>query len=333
MKKLIIILVVILVIGILGAAIVAGLSDFNFRNVFDGNNYDRSDEVTKDISESKSASINNIDDIEFIGVAEKVNVYLTDDNEVKVDFYGKYTSNNRYYPELKMTKSDGKVKFKVEYPKSGWGIFNFNFNFFVRSELYVDIYLPEDFNDDFSVSTVSASVNAPEMTLGRMNINTVSGKIFVESFEGDSLKLESVSGKLEFSAICNDVNANSVSGRIETDLMKTETAFIQTTSGKIVTSNTSGKLNYESVSGDIEIDIDNLEKDIYIDTVSGSVTLIIDENEDFSVDYNTVSGDFSSEVSLILDNTKGKDVEGYKGNRDIEIRVETVSGDMEIISR
>ena len=124
--------------------------------------------------------------------------------------------------------------------------------------------------------------------LRRLSVDTVSSKCVVSDQIADKLYINTVSGKIEADGDFKEIQADSVSGRVDI------------------------------VCGILPDDMD-------IDTVSGGVHLTLPENDGFSVEFDSVSGDLKSELAL----SRSDERYTYK-NGGPDFAVDTVSGDLNI---
>lgn len=150
-----------------------------------------------------------------------------------------------------------------------------------------------------------------DMTLSDVTIDTVSANIHIEDIQASSqFDLATVSGNIDGVGMTADnIDAETVSGEISW------------TDGSFKT------VDAESVSGDIKASFATMPSDIKVETVSGSMTLGLPENEGFKVDYDKVSGDFDCEFNVKLN----KNMAMYKNGAN-KIKMDTVSGDMNILA-
>ncbi len=138
------------------------------------------------------------------------------------------------------------------------------------------LMVPKQGNYDIEVNTVSASVyvNAPDMELNEMSVNTVSGNVEINSIIRDELSVATVSGdvSVKTSDSVNPSEIETVSGNVKLEL-PSDTSFV---------------VEYNTVSGNIESDFQTTQKGnqlihsagvgstttyIEVDTVSGNLSL------------------------------------------------------------
>jgi len=74
---------------------------------------------------------------------------------------------------------------------------------------------------------------------------------------------------------------------------------IETISGGVSFTGSFKFLNYESISGNLDAYPNDFPTEINAESISGRLKLTLNENRSFSVKFNTVSGDFLSEIDTI----------------------------------
>lgn len=209
------------------------------------------------------------------------------------------------------------------------------------------VYLPKDVYDSIEISTVSAeitvtdvacdefeadttsgSISAAELSATEIDVSTISGTVSlsVSEKDADSIELDSTSGDLNlYISSCRRLVANTVSGKIHvTADGNLYEADLDTTSGEIICQG--GKIVYTStVSGLIQLAPSESYEKCEADSTSGDVILYLSDNVGFELNFDSVSGDYSSELPLTKDG--GKLV---YDNENAKIEVDTVSGDLSI---
>lgn len=160
-----------------------------------------------------------------------------------------------------------------------------------------------------SVSTASGYISLAECYLQRAELQTISGDVSLSGVYGSELDVSTTSGYVSGDAYCVGVGAETISGNVRlTTWENTETVGISTTSGDVWCSLANTAI-----------------RSVGVGTTSGDVSLSIPWNIGFSLEYSTVSGDLANSFDMVRQN--GKDV--YNGGG-CEIRVDTVSGDLDI---
>lgn len=315
MKGFIIALVAILVISLMvcgGIVIIYG-NDFLNGNMnlqigdwkdlaFDFGKYE-----TYEINETKVSEAVDYDKVTASSVVADIEVIKWDQNEFKATFIGEISTRGEK-PYLKMTSNASSLSFEVKYPDLGKNISNFSSNL----KLYV--YVPENYDGDFSFNSVSGSINLSSFdTLEQISMNSVSGELSIRDVTGKELNASTVSGTLDFR---------------ETYF---ESATLSTTSGEISLSGNPGKLNANTVSGDVTLTIYELDRDIKIDTISGNSELYLDKDVSAEITLSSVSGNYKTSMPIsIISSRKGHVTFTLGDHPTASIEMTSVSGSISV---
>lgn len=173
------------------------------------------------------------------------------------------------------------------------------------------IKLPADFQlKELSIETSSGSITSDNLEISAedLSIETTSGAVNLSEFIGKSMKIESTSGKIETNSVFSDkLIISSTSGRIESRNISADT------------------LKLSSTSGSIEAEIQKIAKNAKIETVSGSITLSLKKDSDFTLSYDTVTGSFNSDFGKL-----DKEIKSKYNNGTADISLNTVTGSIKI---
>ncbi|MGA8112076.1 MAG: DUF4097 family beta strand repeat-containing protein [Actinocatenispora sp.] len=151
-----------------------------------------------------------------------------------------------------------------------------------------------------AIGNASGNVHADQVS-GDVAVNTASGDVQLGQI-GGSLKITSASGDLTVDFVGGDVVGNSASG--------------DTTLGR-----TQGSVKLHSASGDVRIGSARGGK-IKASTASGDVAVGVPAGTGVWLDLNTASGTTSSDLTV--------GGETPLSGHDLELRVSTASGDIEV---
>ncbi len=192
------------------------------------------------------------------------------------------------------------------------------------------IKIPKEFKSyDFEINSESADIVFDNISASEIEIETASGNTKIDGGNYKEISISSVSGELSIkdAAISNLLYAELVSGAANVKLSSPIlNADIQTVSGKIkLISERVSDLELETTSGSIDARLNAIGPDTKFESVSGNIGLTLKKNTSFSLEFDTVSGKFDSDIAT----TKKGDTyiagDGYP-----EIEVETVSGKLDI---
>ena len=157
----------------------------------------------------------------------------------------------------------------------------------LKKNLYITV--PQDWEcKELEIDAASATVQGEYLTIRELASSTASGTHTFTNCQVGTMKMETVSGNFSFS------------GTLE-------------------------KLDFNGVSAQLDLVLTNEPKSIKLESVSGDLNLTLPEGCGFTLDKDTVSGRFSSELATTEEN--GKIVHGDGG---CEIEVEGVSSSVYI---
>ena len=177
-------------------------------------------------------------------------------------------------------------------------------------EKELTLQLPERLLESLEVDTVSARVNLEDLKMEDLELDTVSGAVHLRDCQvSDRARVDTTSGfvKAALTGALREWKADTVSGSVELIVPEVKAFDVNTTSGSV-------SLTAESAP-----------KDLDVDSVSGSVTLCLPADGDFTLDFDTVSGSFSSDLAF---KTEGSRRIFGRGTGDYSI--DTTSGSVNI---
>jgi len=240
-RKIVIWLVVIAVVSLTIAAIAFFSTEnymvsFRDRNNFEGNSID----------EVKTFGIDQLKEIYIHSVSSDVSVFSTDEEDIKINFYGRSTlRSEKALPKLITNFEGSKLKIEIEYPKV----------LFYNANVVLDVYIPQDYRDNVIIDAVSADVDISNLDLNNFQCKTVSGDLRIKFLGSNSLTLKTTSGEVNIMDFTGNLKADSVSGDINV-------------SYRIFDNN----IDVKTISGEVKIDLpQNAEFYLKTNTVSGEV--------------------------------------------------------------
>jgi lia operon protein LiaG len=280
-QKMVIWLVVIAAIS-LTIATIAFFSTENYMiNFRDRNNYEGNS-----IDEVRAFNIYQLKEIYIHSVSSDVSVFSTDEENIKIHFYGRSATalkSEKALPKLITNLEGSKLKIEIEYPKTSFS--------WAAADVLLDIYIPRDYRDNVIIDAVSADVDISNLDINNFQCKTVSGDLKIKSLGSDNLTLKTTSGDVNIMDFTGNLKADSVSGDINVRY-------------RVFDNN----IDVKTISGKVKIDLpQNAEFYLKTNTVSGEVVIkfpikIISFNKmnqlegavgtgDNSIIIDTVSGD------------------------------------------
>lgn len=175
-------------------------------------------------------------------------------------------------------------------------------------------------------------VSVPKQYAGIMNVKTVSGNIELGSFSLEKIKLDTVSGGISITQLTTkEASVETVSGDLTGGGLFASQASLSTISGALKLDSFTGQLKLHSVSGDSEIRYKEFTGPCQINTTSGKMKIALPETSNFTLNFESVSGNYTSDFPITVTNSDHKhQIQGNVGSGGPEISVESVSGDLEL---
>ena len=244
---------------------------FRDRNNFEGNSID----------EVRTFGIDQLKEIYIHSVSSDVSVFSTDEEDIKIHFYGRSAfKSDKALPKLITNLEGSKLKIEIEYPKV----------LFYNANVVLDVYIPQDYRENIIIDTASADVDISNLDINNFQCKTASGDLRIESLGSDNLTLNTASGDVDIVDFSGNLKADLVSGDIDV--------------GYRVFDN---NVDIKTLSGKVKIDLpQNAEFYLKTNTVSGEVVAkfpitIISFNKMNQLEGTVGTGD----NSIIIDTVSG----------------------------
>jgi DUF4097 and DUF4098 domain-containing protein YvlB len=194
----------------------------------------------------------------------------------------------------------------------------------------LNIRVPKGAHLDIDV--VSAPVSIDGTDGGKIDINTVSGRVRANA-RTPSLSVDSVSGSIDMAGIAQKADLQTVSGDIVAPSVGGE-LDAQTVSGRItIGGGPFQKASVSTVSGDVQLTGDLANNgSLDVDTMSGDVQLQVPSTLSAKITATSFSGDLRSDYGSAskVEDGPGKELKTVAGSGHGKINVETFSGDVRI---
>ncbi len=316
--KVVLIVTAVLVVCIIGAAVTFGImynssGPLNWKGVFTSNTIDLDESADIDLSGVERLNIENVSGRIFVKTGEP-HATLT----------GRIMTNTDQEEFLSVENEGGTLTVKSAldtiYPH------------YISGDMVLTVYLPEDMALDTSVSSASASTEIGGIRFGSLSVNSASGAVDIRDCAGSALKINVTSGgvqagNLEF----DNVDVYCTSGSVTVDGV----------SGSVKAGSTSGAVRVANVMGSVEIGNTSGSatviqpqtgiQPIRVNSISGSIKVVLNPEAAFDLDVNTTSGGFSSDFDITVSgklskNVVGEDLSGKVNGGGTIVELSTVSG-------
>jgi hypothetical protein len=148
--------------------------------------------------------------------------------------------------------------------------------------------------------------------------------------------VRSVSGDLMLDDVTADVSAQTVSGDLETRGLRGALEFKSVSGDLTVVEGAIPRVFAETVSGEMTLDLDEqASARLHLVSVSGDVTLRLPDDASLEVEIQTMSGELDSAFDgVVRQRTPGcRILSGRVGSGEGALRAKTVSGDVTLLRR
>lgn len=163
--------------------------------------------------------------------------------------------------------------------------------FVLAETVRLDIYIPSNFYETIILKSTSGDISVEELNVDKLEMKTISG----------------------------DIDGNN---------MLTNSSKLETTSGDMMLRGFEGELKVKTISGALFVEYNELSGAALISSTSGDIELKIPEGSALSSTFDSVSGDFHTNIAL----TKMGNVSS-SGEDGTDIRVKTVSGNYKLFKK
>ena len=276
------------------------------------------------IDQSGESDIVGVSSIRIGTVSSPIHIEPAEGDTLTAHLTGTFSANREdAEPKLIVKKSGSSLTVEVKYPHF-YGLFS-------NADMELTVSLPAEYAGELSLETSSAyAESSMPLVLERFSFESVSGEMNIWDITAKEADISTTSGRVNTEIKgCETFEFNSVSGDIEADI-EAASVHAATTSGRIVLGGLTGGFAAESISGDISADFAALTEDVKVDNTSGSVSLTVPGDSGFSLEYDTTSGSFHSDLPVTMTESSPTNIEGSVGEGGPIVRVNTISGGLTI---
>lgn len=272
----------------------------------------------------------------------EVEIKSWDKNEVKVT--GELDDDAEGY---QFEESNGRVVFKVYMPQQRWGSWKSdagsNLTFWlpkqndVRFEGVNTNVKVNDVHGGSRINTVNGDIEASSLTK-RVSLETVNGKIFSTKLEG-KIKLMTVNGEIEDRDSQGELEIEAVNGDINTATDAAELSVNNVNGDMDLNLRNIKELEINTVNGDLDVELRTQRNaKIYISTVGGDANLTFDKSFAGTINVEAHSGgDITNKINGQRPKKErygpGESLRLNIGSEPIEVEIDTVSGDIKLMTK
>jgi DUF4097 and DUF4098 domain-containing protein YvlB len=272
--------------------------------------------LSKDIRPNAKVSIDN--------VKGEVTVTAWDKNQIQVS--GSLGDGAR---PLEIEGSEGNVEIHVDSDSKEHSVFSWGSDTRMQPTV-LNVRVPKAVSVE--VNVVSAPVSIDGLDGGKIEINSVSGRIR-GNLRSPDINMQTVSGSIDLAGSATKADLQTVSGDIIAPSV-TERVEAQTVSGRMTIGGGPWKqANFSTVSGDTQINGGpSHDGKIDVDSMSGDVQLQLPSDVSAKLEASTFSGSIRSDFGNPSngEDGPGKQLKTTIGAGTGHIHVESFSGDVKL---
>lgn len=273
------------------------------RNLFSGNEISFNLGSGVDVEEDLSYSMDNKNMILLDTKIGDLEVNGYDGDEIRLLVEGSVPER---YLERYLKVEESVDELKIYFYKD---ISNLNFSFGNNYDLDIELLVPEEYLGNVHFENVSGDITLEDIFAKEVHVENISGDIVLEAGDHDKVTFNNISGQFISYSSIKVLEGESVSG-------------------KITATEVNDSFKLDSVSGSVNIGAKTLLRDAEIGTISGSVTVEIEDLDDLSYDLSSVSGKITVDTSEGI-NQSSQSLERNVNNT-LKLDVSTVSGKIDI---
>ena len=196
------------------------------------------------------------------------------------------------------------------------------------STLYIK-YCKSDLKDNnLPIKDLTISIPS-EYLLDEIDVDSISSFVKVDGIASRSFECNTISGAIQLSNsdISHKIAIETTSGNIDVDnLSYLDSADISTISGTIsIDTKMIYKAEIDTTSGNAFIDVEEEFNEFEFESISGNLDLILPQSLSCTLEFESVSGDFSTNHPASINGKKY-----VFGTGENDYNIESVSGDVRI---
>ena len=261
---------------------------------------------------NETISTSGLNTIRVNWVAGDVTIIPHDGNDVKIEEFAQRELRDNEQMRVTIDGASLSIDFR------GKGTFRGNMP---RKNL--EVLVPRTLSENLTnltVNSTSGNIKVDDFKADTVKIISVSAGIRVSGINANNVELNTTSGAITASAIrAGKLGTSSVSGAVNLSDTVATAVDCSTTSGATYLSGEFEKVDVSSVSGSTVIKSATVPGGVNVSSVSGAIDLHIPDTGTITVSHSAVSGRFSSEVPVTMQNGGTYSFSSVSGNTNIHL--------------
>ncbi len=234
--------------------------------------------------------------------------------------------------KLKLSCSGGTLKIK-------WKDELISLSLFQNGRKNLTVEVPEEVAEgleELECTTASGKITASGFTARVMDFTSTSGELDLSGLSGEEGEISSASGAvtLKNAALSGRLAATTTSGSLKLEEVRSEETELESVSGAVSYSGKASRFKADSISAAVRAEFTDCPEKVEMESVSGSLTVAIPENDGFEVKYDSISGKFSSDFPFTTaDSSSVRSGRALYSSGKASFQFSTTSGDMLVLKR
>lgn len=184
--------------------------------------------------------------------------------------------------------------------------------------------------------TEAVLIKIPSSYAKNLSINFRVGSLDLSGVNLETLAITSVSSDLNLiNTTCNSANISTTDGNITLNNITSKDLSVDTINGEIYSTTLKGNINLKTISGNIFADLSNEVTNGNFNSTNGDISLSLANDNNFTVDYTTIDGEFDQSSASSLSTTGNYNITSNNRNSKIvmgtgavPISITTINGDL-----
>jgi len=155
-----------------------------------------------------------------------------------------------------------------------------------------------------AIDSTSGSVTVADALAESIEIGSISGQVRVSGSSAKAFGCETTSGGINVSGEYGAAKLNTISGRVSLD-NSAQRSLLETeiTSGSLELWGSFERVSAETLSGSISVRSTTVPSSLKADSTSGRITVAVPNEGAVTVNHSSMSGRFSSDIPVVLQNS------------------------------
>lgn len=219
------------------------------------------------VAEEKQIPEGDINDIYIKSMNTKVEVIATEDMSPKTELVGNNFKGSELEYDVDLT--DGKLS--IEIKERMMKLFSFDFR---STGLTLKVYVPDKEYKSLQAGSDNGEIDMENIHANDIDANTSNGTLNLENIKSSQLTLVTDNGQIHAKNLKTDsVNVETKNGQANLSHVDAKTVQAVSDNGEIKLTDVTGDITGETKNGYITLMVDDLERDMELETDNGKISI------------------------------------------------------------